>query len=101
MANEAVPKIEGHAAFYAHLRSGRVDKAQMIGLENDRFVEKILLGRKYFEAPIITSRICGICPTIHSTTSIKAIEDACKISPSKQTENLRKLMLLQLKTYKK
>jgi len=91
--NEAVPKIEGHAAFYAHLRAGRVDEARVIGLENDRFVEKILFGRKFYEAPIITSRICGICPTIHSTTSIKAIEDACSINPTKQTEKLRKLLL--------
>lgn len=91
--SDAVPKIEGHAAFYAHLRSGRVDEAQMIGLENDRFVEKILFGRKYYEAPIITSRICGICPTIHNTTSIRAIEAACDIKPSAQTKKLRELML--------
>ncbi|MCL5410804.1 MAG: Ni/Fe hydrogenase subunit alpha [Patescibacteria group bacterium] len=90
---EAVPKIEGHAAFYAHLRAGRVDKAQMIGLENDRFVEKILLGRKYYEAPIITSRICGICPTIHNVTATKGIEAASGIRPTEQTEKLRKLML--------
>jgi len=90
---EAVPKIEGHAAFYAHLAAGEVDKARVIGLENDRFVEKILFGRKYYEAPIITSRICGICPTIHSTTSIRAIEDACGITPTSQTVKLRKLLL--------
>lgn len=90
---EAVPKIEGHAAFYAHLRSGQVDKAQMIGLENDRFVEKILFGRKYYEAPVITSRICGICPTIHNVTSTRGIEAAAGISPSDQTKKLRKLML--------
>lgn len=91
--NELVPKIEGHATFYTHLKNGRVDKAQMIGLENDRFVEKILFGRKYYEAPIITSRICGICPTIHNITSTKAIESACGITPSEQTKQLRKLML--------
>lgn len=90
---EAVPKIEGHAAFYTHLKNGRVDKARIIGLENDRFVERILVGRKFWEAPIITSRICGICPTIHNITSIKAIENACGIIPSAQTEILRKLML--------
>jgi len=90
---EAVPKIEGHASFYAHLRNGEVDKARIIGMENDRFVEKILFGRKYYEAPIITSRICGICPTIHSTTAIQAIEMACGINPSKQTKTLRKIML--------
>ena len=91
--NNAVPKIEGHASFYTHLENGRVDKARIIGLENDRFVEKILFGRKYYEAPIITSRICGICPTIHNITSTKAIEDACGITVSAQTKNLRRLML--------
>ncbi len=90
---EAVPKIEGHATFYTHLKNGHVDKARIIGLENDRFVEKILLGRKYWEAPIITSRICGICPTIHNITSTKAIENACGIRSSKQTIKLRELML--------
>jgi len=90
---EAVPKIEGHAAFYAHLKNGQVDKARIIGLENDRFVEKILVGRKYWEAPIITSRICGICPTIHNVTATKAIEAACGIEVTEQTKTLRKLML--------
>lgn len=91
--SEAIPKIEGHAAFYAHLRNGHIDKARIIGLENDRFVEKILFGRKYYEAPIITSRICGICPTIHNVTSTKGIEAACNIKVSAQTKMLRKLML--------
>ncbi|MFA6963429.1 MAG: Ni/Fe hydrogenase subunit alpha [Patescibacteria group bacterium] len=90
---ESVPKIEGHAAFYTHLKSGQVDKARMIGLENDRFVEKILVGRQYWEAPIITSRICGICPTIHNTTANRAIEAACGIEVTEQTKTLRKLML--------
>ncbi len=93
MSENAVPKIEGHAAFYAHLRNGKVDEARIIGLENDRFVEKILFGRKYYEAPIITSRICGLCPTIHNVTATRAIEAACSITPSKQTVELRKLML--------
>lgn len=93
MPENAIPKIEGHAAFYAHLRSGHVDKAQAIGLENDRFIEKILFGRKYWEAPIITSRICGICPTIHNITSTRAIEAACGLAISSQTKKLRKLML--------
>lgn len=91
--NEAVPKIEGHATFYAHLRSGRVDQARIIGLDGDRFVEKILFGRKYWEAPIITSRICGICPVIHNITSAKGVETALGIKVSKQTETLRELML--------
>lgn len=91
--SEAIPQIEGHAAYYTHLKSGHVDKARIIGLENDRFVEKILLGRKYWEAPIITSRICGICPTIHNVTSTLAIEKACGMKSTEQTRELRELML--------
>ncbi len=89
----SIPKIEGHATFYTHLKSGHVDKARMIGLDGERFVEQILVGRKYFEAPIITSRICGICPVIHNITSTRAIEDASGIESSEQTVKLRKLML--------
>lgn len=91
--NQAVPKIEGHATFYTHLKAGRIDQARIIGLDGDRFVEKILFGRKYWEAPIITSRICGICPVIHNVTSSKAVESALKIKVSEQTEKLRQLML--------
>jgi len=93
MASKAVPKIEGHASFYTHLKNGRVDKARIIGLDGERFVEKILVGRKYYEAPVITSRICGICPVIHSTTSTRAMEAAVGITASKQTETLRELLL--------
>jgi len=93
MTNKAVPKIEGHATFYTHLKNGRVDKARIIGLDGERFVEKILVGRKYYQAPVITSRICGICPVIHSTTSTRAMEAAVGITASKQTETLRELLL--------
>lgn len=91
--NNEVPKIEGHATFYTHLRSGKIDQARVIGLDGDRFVEKILFGRKYWEAPIITSRICGICPVIHNITSAKGVEAALGIKVSEQTETLRELML--------
>lgn len=93
MTDKAIPKIEGHAQFYAHLKSGHIDKARVIGLDGERFVEKILLGKSYYSAPIITSRICGICPVIHNVTSVKAVEDACGIIVSDQINNLRQLLL--------
>lgn len=93
MTENAIPKIEGHAQFYAHLKSGHVDKARVIGLDGERFVEKILLGKSFNSAPIITSRICGICPVIHNVTSVKAVEDACGIVVSDQIINLRRLLL--------
>ena len=89
-----VSKISGKSSFYLHLKNGAVDKARMIGLENDRFVEKILFGRSYWQAPIISSRISGLESVVHNITSAKAIEAACGITPSAQTKELRKLMLV-------
>lgn len=93
MTQNEIPQIEGHAAFYTHLKSGRIDQAKIIGLDGERFVEKILFGRKYWEAPIITSRICGICPVIHNITASKAMESALGVKISRQTTELRELML--------
>jgi coenzyme F420-reducing hydrogenase alpha subunit len=61
--------------------------------QNERFVEKILIGRKYWEVPTIISRICGTDSTVHSITSVKALEIASSIEPTRETILLRKLLL--------
>lgn len=90
----AINKIEGHAGFVGKLESGRINEARLEVTEGARLIEGILVGRKIQEAPWITSRICGICPTIHNLTSIKAMENALEIKASRQTIALRKLALL-------
>ncbi len=89
-----INKIEGHAGFVGNLEAGRIKKARIEVKEGARFIEGLLLGRPWTEAPWITSRICGICPTVHNLTSIKALEAALAVRPSEQTIILRKLMLL-------
>lgn len=88
-----VPKIEGHALFYLHLKRGQIKDARIVGLQGERFTESLVKARKYEDAPVITSRICGICPTIHNLTSIRAIEEAMEVEVSKQTKAFRRLML--------
>jgi len=90
----AINKIEGHAGFVGKLESGQIFEARLEVTEGARLIEGILVGRKIQEAPWITSRICGICPTIHNLTSIKALENALGIKASRQTISLRKLALL-------
>lgn len=89
-----IDKIEGHAGFVAHILKGDVKSAKIETQEGARLIEGILIGRHYKDAPIITSRICGICPIIHNITAIRALEDAFKIKVSPEVEKLRKLMLL-------
>jgi len=88
-----IGKMEGHTDFVAEILKGDVKSAKIMTTEGARLIEGILVGRNFYEAPIITSRICGICPVVHKISSIKAIEQAFSIKPSEQTVKLRKLML--------
>ncbi|MCK5413583.1 MAG: nickel-dependent hydrogenase large subunit [Candidatus Pacebacteria bacterium] len=88
-----IAKIEGHAGFVGHIVKGNVTKAQVEIHEGARLIESLLVGRSYEDVPVITSRICGLCPVIHGITSIKALEKAFDITPTKETVILRELML--------
>lgn len=92
-----IAKMEGHTGFVAHILDGNVTKAKMETLEGARLIEGVLLGRDYFEVPMITARICGICPIVHFLSSTHAIEEAFGVKVSDQTVQLRKIMeLLQI-----
>ncbi len=89
-----IGKMEGHADFVAEILKGDVKSAKLITTEGSRLIEGILIGRHFSQAPIITSRICGICPVVHKLCSIKAIERAFGVKPGIQTEKLRRLLNL-------
>lgn len=86
--------MEGHLDFVGHILNGDLAKAKIETTEGVRLIESILVGRKFYDVPIITARICGICPVVHSLNTLKTIENAFGIKPSEQTVKLRKLMEL-------
>ncbi len=88
-----IAKIEGHAGFVGHITKGNVKKAQVEVQEGARLIESLLIGRNYKDVPVITSRICGLCPVVHMITSIKALENAFGVEPTKETVLLREIML--------
>lgn len=88
-----IAKSEGHMGFMAHIIKGDIKSAKLEVHEGARLIEGLLIGRNYDEAPIITSRICGICPVVHNICSLKAMENALGIKISKQTKLLRELLL--------
>ena len=88
-----ITKIEGHATFWGELKKGNIAQAKYHTLEGARLIEGVLLGRNYNDAPLVTSRICGVCPVVHNMTSIQGIERAMKVKVSGSTTLLRKLMM--------
>ena len=88
-----VTRVEGHGNIKVRVKDGVVEEVLVNIVEAPRFFEAMLRGRRYDEAPHITSRICGICSIGHTTASLRAVEDALDITPSEQTVLLRKLIL--------
>jgi len=89
-----IHKIEGEAGFWAKVtKTGRIEELKFQTLLGLRQIEGILIGRRYFEVPIVVSRICGICPVPHILGACTALENALNVKVSKQTTLLRKLLL--------
>jgi sulfhydrogenase subunit alpha len=93
LAIEHIARIEGHGNIAVKVEEGRVLEVRMDVVEPARFFESMVVGRRYDEAPLITSRICGICSPNHALTSIKAVEAALGVEVSERTEMLRKLLV--------
>jgi coenzyme F420-reducing hydrogenase alpha subunit len=90
---EHVARIEGHGNVTVNVEDGIVRDVHMDVVEPARFFESMVVGRRFDEAPLITSRICGICSPNHVVTSIKAIESALGVEVSERTKLLRKLLV--------
>jgi len=90
---EHVARIEGHGTISVDVEAGVVSEIRMDIVEPARYFESMVVGRRFDEAPLITSRICGICSPNHAITSIKALEAALGIEVSERTKLLRSLLL--------
>jgi len=62
-------------------------------MNNSKLIAKNLIGRTYWQAPIVATRIGILDSVAHNLAAVKAIESACGIEISSQTKKLRELML--------
>jgi sulfhydrogenase subunit alpha len=84
-------RVEGHGNIVVDVKDGVLEQCELQIVETPRFFEAMLRDRPYKESSHITSRICGICAVGHATASLRSTEKALGVTPSKQTEFLRKL----------
>ncbi|MGQ9609351.1 MAG: Ni/Fe hydrogenase subunit alpha [bacterium] len=87
-----VTRIEGHAKVTINLNGdGKVDRAYF-QVTQFRGFEKFCEGRMFFEMPVISPRICGICPVTHHLVSAKAGDEILGVKPPRTASLLRELM---------
>ncbi|HVP23554.1 MAG TPA: Ni/Fe hydrogenase subunit alpha [Conexivisphaerales archaeon] len=91
---DPVTRIEGHLTVKVQLdQKGKVTRT-MADFAEFRGFEKFLEGRLVHRAPIIVTRICGVCPIPHHLASAKAIDNGLGLEIPERAEKLRELMLM-------
>jgi len=76
---DPVSRIEGHLKVEAVVEGGKVKEAESSGTLF-RGLELIMRGRDPRDAQRITQRICGVCPTSHSTAAALNLDSAFGIA---------------------
>jgi NAD-reducing hydrogenase large subunit len=74
VAIDAVTRVEGHGKVTLLLdKENRVRQARLHIIEFRGF-ERFILGRPYWEVPVLVQRLCGICPVSHLLAAAKAMD---------------------------
>lgn len=93
IAIDPVSRVEGHGKVTLLLdEQNRVQQARLHIVEFRGF-EAFIIGRPYWEVPVMVQRLCGICPVSHHLAASKAIDRALGIEAIPRTaELMRRLM---------
>jgi hydrogenase large subunit len=93
---DPVTRIEGHMKVEVTIDNVnsqlRVVDARCTGTLFRGF-ETLLKGRDPWDAPVITERICGVCPVSHGMAASKALDAAGGVVPPTDARVLRNLVL--------
>jgi len=89
---DPITRIEGHLRIEAQVENGKIVDAWSSSTAF-RGIETILKGRDPRDAHHFTQRFCGVCTTVHSMASIRAVEDALNIQIPDNARIIRNLIM--------
>ena len=91
---DPITRLEGHGNISIFLNdAGEVENAYL-KIPELRGFEAFSIGRPAELMPIITTRICGVCPVAHHYASVKALDMAFHVSPPPAANKLRELQYM-------
>ena len=89
---DPITRLEGHGKITIFLnKQGNVENAYL-QIPELRGFERFCEGRRAEDMPIITPRICGVCPVAHHFAATKALDAAYGVEPTETAKKLRELM---------
>jgi len=88
---DPITRIEGHLRIEVEIENNRVKNAWCSG-QMFRGIEMMLKGRDPRDAHHFVQRSCGVCTYVHALSSVRAVEDACKITIPDNARIIRNLI---------
>jgi F420-non-reducing hydrogenase large subunit len=89
-----ITRLEGHGKIDIFLdEEGNVANAYFQAPELRGF-EQFCRGRQAEDMPVITSRICGVCPEAHHMASVKALDQVFAVEPPPAARKIREILYM-------
>ena len=88
---DPLTRIEGHLRIEADIENGKIKDAYSSGTMV-RGIETIVKDRDPRDAWVFVGRVCGVCTSIHSLCSVRAVENAFDIVIPPNAEMVRNIM---------
>lgn len=88
---DPITRIEGHLRVEAAIENGTIKDAYSSGTMI-RGIENIVRNRDPRDAWVFVGRVCGVCTSIHSLCSVRAVENALDITVPPNAEMVRNIM---------
>ena len=91
---DPITRLEGHGKITIFLNEEGDVENVYFQVPELRGFEQFCVGRLAEDMPVITSRICGVCPEAHHIASVKALDDLFNVEPPPAARKIRELLYM-------
>ena len=88
---DPITRLEGQGKITIFLNDGGNVENAYFQVPELRGFERFCEGRRAEDLPIITTRICGVCPVAHHMAGAKALDASFNVEPTETAKKLREL----------
>ncbi len=89
---DPMTRLEGHGRIEIFLDDAGDVANVYFQVPELRGFEQFCVGRRAEDMPVLTSRICGICPEAHHLAATKALDELFQVEPPPAARKLRELL---------
>ncbi|MBN2386699.1 MAG: Ni/Fe hydrogenase subunit alpha [Anaerolineales bacterium] len=91
---DPITRLEGHGKIEIFLNDEGNVANTYFQIPELRGFERFCVGRPVEEMPLLTNRICGVCPEAHHMAGAKAADAVYKVDPPRTAKMLRELLYM-------